>query len=171
MPEDQPRLRTATSLLLTTQRAAPRQALGLIYLFSVFSPSCPHWTPQRGEPCLQGLASTRHFFGSLKGKVVFASHIGWSPLNPVFPHSWLPCCVWIACQLRSPLDHLPSSIFPLHMLTEKQIKYFFYHQFPLFMYLPTLIISEESYQRSNRLLKWWFGPQMIHGADNLLIVR
>lgn len=56
------------------------------------------------------------------------------------------------------------------MLIEKQMKYFFYHQFPLFMDLPALIIFEESYQRSNRLLKWWFGPQMIQWADNLLRV-
>lgn len=56
------------------------------------------------------------------------------------------------------------------MLIEKQMKYFFYHQFALFMYLPALIISEESYQRSNRLLEWWLSPQMIHWADNLLWV-
>lgn len=56
------------------------------------------------------------------------------------------------------------------MLIEKQMKYFFYLQFALFMYLPALIISEESYQRSNRLLEWWLGPQMIHWADNLLWV-
>lgn len=75
-------------------------------------------------------------------------------------------CITTKESFRSPseLDFFP------HMLIEKQMKYFFYHQFALFMYLPALIISEESYQRSNRLLEWWLSPQMIHWAGNLLWV-
>lgn len=54
------------------------------------------------------------------------------------------------------------------MLIEKQMKYFFYHRFPFFMYLPALIISEESYQTSNRFLEGQFGPWVMHWADNSL---
>lgn len=82
--EDEPQLRTATSLLLTTQRAAPRQSFYLIHFFSVFSPLVLTMASlSAGTPMLAHVI----FFGSLKEKVAFASHVGSSPLNPVFPHS------------------------------------------------------------------------------------
>lgn len=153
---------------------APHHAQSCSQASSSFNFFIFWFLPSRhGEPVCRDWLAHVIFFGSLKEWVVFASHTRIEPSEPGVS-TFLIALLCVNCiptkeSFTSPsqLDFFP----PPHICwLKKQMKYFFYHQFPLFMYLPALIISEESYQRSNRLLKEWFGPQMINWGDNLIRV-
>lgn len=119
-----PQLRTATSLPLTTRRAAPRKSPNWIYLFSVCSSPALTEQPQHGEPvCKDSPAHVIFLAPEGKGSVCLPRWM--EPSEPgVSTFLIALLCVNLIPAKESFRSPSQFNFFYPHMLTEKQINTF-----------------------------------------------